>query len=217
MSPRVGVAAFPDPDFEDWRTHARSFEGMALVHGVQKILGDRSGSSESYNATEITANTFKLVGQKPILGRDFTLSDEMPALRRSPFSATFWERRYGKDPAILRQAVPINGIPTAVIGIMPDGFSFPQKLDLWVPLVLMPDIRKRDVRDTWFVVGRVADGVTIEAAEAELETIGKRLERAYPATNQGFLPHVRNFREFFIFENEDVIYVSMRGPSVSCC
>ena len=66
------------PDFEDWRAHARSFEGMALVHGVQKILGDRNGFSESYSATEITADTFKLVGQKPILGRDFTPSDEMP-------------------------------------------------------------------------------------------------------------------------------------------
>ena len=64
------------PDFEDWRAQAMSFEGMALVHGVQRILSDQSGFPESYNATEITANTFMLAGQKPILGRDFTPSDE---------------------------------------------------------------------------------------------------------------------------------------------
>ena len=200
------------PDFEDWRAQARSFEGMALVHGVQKILSDQSGFPESYNATEITADTFTLVGQKPILGRDFTPSDETPgAAPVAILSYGFWERRYGKDPAILGQTVRINGTPTTVIGIMPDGFSFPQKLDLWVPLVPTPDVRKRDARDTWFVFGRLADGVTIEAARAEMETIGKRLERAYPATNQGVLPQVRNFREFFIFENEDVIYTSMWG------
>ena len=200
------------PDFEDWRAQARSFERMALVHGVQKILSDQNGFSESYNATEITADTFTLVGQKPILGRDFTPADEVPgAAPVAILSYSFWERRYGKDPAIIGQAVRINGTPTAVVGVMPDGFSFPQKLDLWVPLVPTPDVRTRDARDTWFVFGRVADGVTIEAAKAEMETIGQRLERAYPATNEGFLPHVRNFREFFIFENEDVIYTSMWG------
>ena len=200
------------PDFEDWRGQARSFEGMALVHGVQRILSDENGFSESYNATEMTADAFKLVGQKPILGRDFTQADEIPgAAPVAILSYGFWERRYGKDPAMLGGTIRMNGTPTTVIGIMREGFSFPQKLDLWVPLVATPEVRQRDARDNWFVFGRVADGATIDAAKAELETIGKRLERAYPVTNQGVLPQVRNFREFFIFENEDVIYTSMWG------
>jgi len=200
------------PDFEDWRAQATSFTGMALVHGAQRILSDQKGFPESYDATEITADTFTLVGQKPILGRDFTSSDEIPgAAPVVILSYSFWQRRYGKDAGVLGQTVRINGAPTTVIGIMPEGFSFPQKLDLWVPLVPTPDVRRRDARDTWFVFGRVRDGVSIASATAEMETIGKRLERAYPATNRGFLPHVRNFREFFIFENEDVIYASMWG------
>ncbi len=200
------------PDFEDWRAQATSFEDMALVHGVQRILSDQSGFPESYNATEITANTFTLAGRKPMLGRDFQPSDETPgAPPVAILSYGFWERRYGKDPSILGQTVRINGTPTAVVGIMPDGFSFPQKLDLWVPLIPTPDVRKRGARDTWFAFGRLSDGVTSQAATAEMETIGKRLEHDYPLTNQGVLPQVRNFREFFIFENEDVIYMSMWG------
>ena len=100
----------------------------------------------------------------------------------------FWERRYGKDPAIVGRTVRMNGAPTTVIGVMPQGFSFPQKLDLWVPLVPTPKVLKRENRDTWMAFGRMADGVTIESARAEMETIGKRLAIAYPLTNRDILP-----------------------------
>ena len=200
------------PDFEDWRAQAKSFEGMAIVHGVGKILSDESGMAESYDSTEVSAGTFQLVGQRPILGRDFSPSDETPgAPPVAILSYSFWERRYGKDPAMVGQMVRINGVPTAVIGIMAQGFSFPQKQDLWVPLVPTPDVRKRAARDTWFVFGRLAEGVTIPRARAEMTTIGRRLESAYPLTNQGFLPIVRNFREFFIGPNEATMYKSMWG------
>jgi putative ABC transport system permease protein len=200
------------PDFEDWRAQAKSFEGMALVHGASKILGDKSGFAESYESTEVSAGTFQLLGQRPMLGRDFTLSDETPgAPPVAILSYGFWERRYGKDPAIVGQMVRINGVPTAVIGIMTQGFSFPQKQDLWVPLMPAPDVRRRAARDTWFVFGRMAEGVTINSARAEMNAIGRRLESAYPLTNQGFLPIVRNFREFFIGPNEIVLYRSMWG------
>jgi putative ABC transport system permease protein len=200
------------PDFEDWRAQAKSFEGMALVHGASKILSDKSGFAESYESTEVSAGTFQLLGQRPMLGRDFTLSDETPgAPPVAILSYGFWERRYGKDPAIVGQMVRINGVPTAVIGIMTQGFSFPQKQDLWVPLMPAPDVRRRAARDTWFVFGRMAEGVTINSARAEMNAIGRRLESAYPLTNQGFLPIVRNFREFFIGPNEIVLYRSMWG------
>ena len=123
------------PDFEDWRTQAHSFEGMALVHGVQQTFSDQSGFPETYYTTEVSADTFKLVGQKPFLGRDFTASDETPgATPVAILRYGFWERRYGKDPAILGRRVQINGVATIVIGVMPRGFSFPQNQDLWVPL-----------------------------------------------------------------------------------
>ena len=212
ISRRAGVAACPIRILRTGELRRGRSKGWRSSTGCRRSSAIRTAFRRVTTRPKSLPTLSKLVGQKPILGRDFTPSDEMPgAAPVAILSYSFWERRYGKDPAILGQAVRINGTPTAVIGIMPEGFSFPQKLDLWVPLVPTPDVRKRDARDTWFVFGRVADGVTIEAARAEMETIGKRLERAYPATNQGFLPQVRNFREFFIFENEDVIYTSMWG------
>jgi putative ABC transport system permease protein len=74
-----------------------------------------------------------------------------------------------------------------------------------------PDVLKRENRSTWFVVGRMADGVSVESARAEIETIGKRLERADPVTEKGSSPEVRNFREFFIGSNATLIYTVMWG------
>ena len=202
------------PDFEDWRAQAASFEGMALVHGVPATVTDGNGFPERYDATEVSAGTFTLVGQQPILGRDFAPSDETPGaapvviLRHG-----FWERRFGGDRNIIGRTVRLNGVPATVIGVMPAGFSFPQNQDLWVPLVPTPDVRQRDVRNTWFVVGRMRDGVTIESARAEMETIGRRLGEAYPRSNQGrnLVPYVVNFEEFFIGRNAALIYKAMWG------
>ncbi|MDP9170430.1 MAG: ABC transporter permease, partial [Acidobacteriota bacterium] len=202
------------PDYEDWRAQARSFTDLAIVHGVLSTFSDNNVFARSCDATEVSANTFSLVGPRPVMGRDFTPSDEVPgAAPVVMLSYGFWERVYGKDPAILGHIVRINGTPTAVIGIMPRGFSFPQKQDLWVPLIPTPEIRKRDARGAWFVFGRLNEGVTLLGARAEMEGIGRRLGSAYPRTNQGrnLIPYVQNFNEFFFFENENVVYRSMWG------
>ena len=200
------------PDFEDWRASAKSFEGMALVHGVQQTYSDQSGFPETAYTTEVSADTFTVVGQRPLLGRDFAPSDELPgAAPVAILSHGFWERRYGKDPAIVGHGVRINGALTTVIGVMPQGFSFPQNQDLWLPLVPTAEVRTRENHNTWFVFGRMADGVTIETARAEMAAIGKRLESAYPATNKGFPPIVYTFSEFFIGPNATLIYRAMWG------
>ena len=150
------------PDFEDWSAQSKSFEGMAIVHGVRKVLSDQNGFSESYDATEVSAGTFGLVGQKPFLGRDFTPSDEIfGAPPVAILSDGFWERRFGRDPEIIGKTIRMNGAPTTVIGVMPHGFSFPQKQDLWVPLVKTPEVLRRENRGQWFAFGRLAEGATM--------------------------------------------------------
>ena len=200
------------PDFLDWRAQSRSFSGMAIVHGVGLTVGDANGFAESLNGNENSADTFRLVGQKPMLGRDFTAEDEKPgAAPVAILNYGFWERRYGKDPSIIGRTIRLNGAPTTLVGVMPKGFSFPQTTDVWVPLVQTPSVIKRENRNTWMVIGRLADGVTAESASAEMEMIGKRLAIAYPQTNRDLLPRVQTFTEFFIGPNGTLIYASMWG------
>jgi putative ABC transport system permease protein len=212
IAPRGSNCCVSYPDFLDWRTQAKSFQGMAIVHGVGKILSDPSGFAQRLDATEVSANTFRLVGQRPILGRDFAPSDEIPgAPAVAILSYGFWESRCGKDPAVVGRALRMNDVRTTVIGVMPSAFSFPQKQDLWVPLVTTPTVLKRENRDTWMAIGRMADGVTIQSAQQEMEVIGKRLAIAYPVTNQDLVPEVQNFTQFFIGADAATLYGAMWG------
>jgi predicted permease len=199
-------------DFEDYRAQAKSFTDIEITHGIGSVVSGTNGFPENIDITEVSSGTFQLAGQRPIMGRDFTPPDAEPGSARvAILNYGFWERRFGKDPSILGRAIRINGVPTTVIGIMPRGFSFPQKADAWVPLVRTAEALKRDNRDTWFAFGRLRPGVTIENARTEINTITKRLAIAYPATHQYPPATVWNFHQFFIGPDAALIYGSMWG------
>jgi predicted permease len=200
------------PDFQDWRAQSRSFEGMGAVADLRITLSDNAGMLQIYSATRISANGFQVLGQQPILGRDFVPADELPGAEPvAVLTYRFWEQRFGKDPAVIGRVLRINDSPTTIIGVMRDGFSFPQNQDLWVPLVPDAVTSLRDVRGLWFAFGRLAKGVTRESARAELEGIGAQLARAYPQTNAGWVPGPRSFSEFFIGPNATATYGALWG------
>ena len=200
------------PDFEDWRAQAKSFTGMGAVADLKLTLAGEAGGAEKLDATLLTPGAFELLGQAPILGRDFTPADAKPgAAPVALLSHGLWERRYGRDPAVLGRTLRLNGGAATIIGVMREGFSFPQKVDLWMPLVPDANLQRREARGMWFAFGRLAEGATVQGARAEMETIGRRLAAAYPATNRDVIPRLRRFHEFFIGPNSALIYISMWG------
>jgi putative ABC transport system permease protein len=202
------------PDFEDWRAQATLFTSMALVHGVPATVTIGAGHPQLTSATEVTANTFRLVGQRPILGRDFVDADMHPgAPAVAVLRYTAWQRWFSGDAAVIGRTIRVNGRPLTVIGVRPRGFSFPQNQDVWVPLVPTPDVRRRDARENWFALGRLSEGVTIARARAEMDTIGRRLAASYPATNDGRnrVPRVYTFEDFFIGAGAAAVYRAMWG------
>jgi predicted permease len=201
------------PDFVDWRNQATSFADMALVQGTYQTLTDGTDYAETYYTTKITANTFGLVGQQPLLGRDFVADDELPGADAvAILTYKFWDQRYAKDPNVLGRKVRLDGAVTTIIGVMPSGFFFPQNQVIWVPKVRTAEVARRGNRENWFVVGRLSAGATLESARAELVTIGHRLEAAYPETNTS-VPHVTTFREMFIGKRATMIYAAMIGAA----
>src|SRR5215472_5807324 len=204
---RIGGASYPD--FCDWRARAKSFEGMGAANGMRATISDQTGLPESYQATQISANLFRLIGQKPFVGRDFTAADEA---RGSPQVAilTFglWERRYGRDPAVVGRRIRINSAPATIIGVMAKDFSFPFNQELWMPLTPTDAFEKRENR---FVIGfgRMAKGVNVKAARAEIEGIGRNLASAYPLTNQNFAPVDMTYNEFYLGPMVSTIFETM--------
>jgi putative ABC transport system permease protein len=201
------------PDLEDWRAETQSLVELGAVADMKVILNDERTFPERHTATRITPNTFRLLGVQPLLGRDFGKADALPgATSVAILTYKFWQRGYGKDPKIIGKTLHINGAPPAtVVGVMPDGFSFPQNQDLWIPLIQTPDLQQRDARTLWIAFGRMADGVTRDEVKTEFRTIGNRLAAAYPQTNEGQLPQIDSFISFFVSSNAALIFGALWG------
>jgi predicted permease len=145
----------------------------------------------------MTANSFDLIGQKPILGRDFSPQDAQIGV--SPVAILgygIWKNRYGGDRNIIGRTIRLNEIPTTIIGIMPEGLRFPLSSALWLPLIPSGDLQKRDDREI-VVFGRMAPGVTLPAARAEMAVVARRLQSAYPKSNAGVITEVDTFNDTF--------------------
>jgi hypothetical protein len=109
-----------------------------------------------------------------------------------------WQCRVAGRVDAVGTTVHIDGAPATVIGVLPERFEFPYKIDgdLWLPLVHTPELEQRGLTPGGFTaVARLRDGVTLAEARTELETINRRLEAAYPDTNRGVVPIVATHAE----------------------
>jgi len=185
------------PDFREFRDHAKSFQSLVAYHFAPVNLSDASGLPERYPAMQITANGFSAFAQKPVAGRDFVAADELPgATPVAMLAHALWERRYGKDPSIVGKKIRVNEVPTIVIGVMPPEMQFRTNVDLWTPLIPTGDWEKRENR-ALIIVGRLAQSASLQSARAELDTISRRLESAYPATNKDIGIIVLEGKDYF--------------------
>lgn len=203
------------PDVAEWR-RAPSFEDIALVRGVFHTLAEPGNAPDTAFTTEVTANTFRLLGVAPILGRDFTPEDAAPdAAPVLILRYDAWVRRFAADPRAIGRSIRVDGVATTIVGVMPDGFAFPAEQELWTPLVPTAAARRRDIGYARFAYGRLAASATLAGARAELETIGARLADAYPATNRGLTPVVSGFDDWFVGPRVRDLYWNLWG-AVGC-
>jgi putative ABC transport system permease protein len=196
-------------DFEDWRTQAHSFEGMAFVGEKNISLSYGEGHSFDGNAFTLSTNAFGLLGVKPTLGRDFVPADE--ASGAAPvviLNHRLWESRFGGRRDVVGTSVLVNKAPATIIGVMPEGFDFPTQFDVWMPYVRGPEVNQR-APEAFLAFGRLRDGINLQEARAELETINRRLETAYPATNRGVVTKVDTYSQSWIGPDAPVIYGSL--------
>ncbi len=203
-------------DFQDWRALAKSFDGMAFVSGSLITLSDGRGFPENYAGSQVSASTFHVLRQTPLIGRDFAPADERPGADPVVIvSYQLWTQRFGKDPALVGRTVRLNGVQTTVIGVMAEGFSFPYNEVLWMPATVTAEFQQRQARRLWLVFGRLSEGATLASARAELETIGQALAEAYPQTNHGVRPVVQSYNEFWVGSRATMIYTCLLG-AVGC-
>ncbi len=186
------------PNFLDWQSRNRVFERMALYEYLGFNLSGES-EPEAVAGIRVTNEVFRILGVRPLLGRDFTPADDAGTNGRVVMlSYGLWRRRFGSDAAIVGKAIRINTLPYTVVGVMPQAFAFPSTGHaLWVPIGLNEEDRGRGSHSFWSIA-RLNPGVSLERARAELRAIGDQLAKEYPAANNGETANVLPMRDLWL-------------------
>jgi len=175
----------------------RSGENRVLAatgFAFANITGD--GAPELVLGRRVTANFFSVLGVQPVLGRPFTAADEATGQRVVVISYALWQRRYNGDRGIIGRTISMSGQNAAasasdvkyeVVGVAPAPFVFLSRdIDYWIPMQFSPEEAANRGNHFMDVVARLKPGVSIEAADSDIEAIASRLSEQYPDTNRDF-------------------------------
>ena len=175
-------------NFLDWRRQAAAFDEMAAWDDWGMALTG-TGEPEELSTVGVSPNLFSLLGVAPVLGRAFVPEEENRGRDRVVvLSHDFWTGRLGGDPAVIGRTLTLDGEPYQVVGVMPEGFRFPDQasVSLWNPLAFDASALVSRAERRFNVIGRLAPGATPADAKAQLELVAARLARAHPETNAGW-------------------------------
>jgi predicted permease len=198
------------PDVQDWHDQSSSFEAMAYYSSRESAV--LSGSTAEYaRVTGVSPEFFRVFATAPILGRLFNAEEMRPGAGGAVLiSHAYWQSHFGGNPGVLGQSVRVSGLQP-IVGVLPPGFGFPNRTDLWVPLAVDSPPR------TWqsfLAVARLKPQVSLEQAQSELTLIASRLEQQYPESNQGRSVAVARMRDDMVGGIRLTLYVLLAAVSV---
>ena len=216
-NPEAGFPRFSSspPNVVDWREQSRSFQGLAGFTGASLNLTAPGTTPERLSGAAVTAGFFRTVGVEPLLGRGFEDAEDRPGAEKVVvLSHDLWARRFGSASDVLGRRITLDGEARTVVGVMPEGFAFPRReTEAWVPLAM--EITET-LRGAHFlgVVARLRDGVTLEAARTEMDTIAARLAEEHPDSNKGWGVNVVPLREVVVEDIRPALLVLMATVAI---
>ena len=170
-----------------WRRQSQSFTDMAVLDPVSATLTDRDGA-ERIGVARTSPNFFPLLGVQPLHGRSFSAEDAEQRRRLAVIGYRFWQRRFGGSRGAIGASIVLDGLPSEIIGIMPEAPGvFGLGADVWEPHTLFPDWEVRRATPntgSWFVIGRLRPGVTVDQAQAEMSAIARARDAEVPAAER---------------------------------
>lgn len=201
----VGGYTVAAPNYLDWQRQNSVFQSMALYeyHGYNLADG---GEPEQLGGLRVTGGVFEVLGVAPMLGRGLIPADDPEGSPRVVvLSHGLWKRRFGADSSLVGKTIRLNREPWQVVGVMPPGFAFPSVWQqLWVPVRFNAEDQGRGSHSFW-AIARLKGGVSLDAAQSELRTIGDRLAAEYPATNTGESVNVFPMRDLWVQDTRQTL------------
>ena len=170
-------------DFARWREELESIEDLGAFRTLERNLATEGGVPEPVRIAEVSASAFRVARVAPLMGRVLVAADEQigaPAVVVIGYDV--WQTRLNGDPDVVGRIVRLGGAQSIVVGVMPKQFAFPVSHNLWAPLRL--GVHERRQGPEIHVFGRLASGVTLERAQAELTAMGTRTATEFPDTHE---------------------------------
>lgn len=167
-----GIAAY---QYLAWKDRNTTFDDLAAFTDNNFNLTG-IGEPERLSCAQVTASLFSTLKVQPLRGRFFLPEEDKPGANNVVIvSERFWQRRYGRDEAILQSTLTLDNKLYSIVGVMPASFRFPGEFDVWLPIALDP-VRetKGDFVSLIEVVGRLKPAATLTGAQAELSLIARQ-------------------------------------------
>ena len=174
-------------DYVDWKGRNEVFETLSgYVYSLAGLVGP-SGDAELLFVAATSADFFRTLRVRPLLGRTFRPGEDQAGRDHvAVLGYGLWTRRFGGEPDVVGREITLDGRARTVIGVMPPAFEFPTGArEVWTPLVLAEASRNDRRNHSVMTVARLRPGVTLPHARARMEALGVRLAEIHPRTNAG--------------------------------
>ena len=198
-------------DFAVWRTELSAIQELGAAEWLLSNLVTGDGRGEPIAAVAMTASAFQMTRVPPLMGRTLVAADESPSASLVVVVGyDVWQTRFGADPDVLGRTVLVNEVEHTIVGVMPPGFGFPKNQELWMPLRVNPALEPLQGPQV-FVFGRLAPGMTLDMARAELDRYVARAVIEHPEAYEHLHARVLGYAEdaFFIMVEEDVRFLNV--------
>ncbi len=211
---RIALSNIGPVRLEDWNSRNSTFE--ALTGYYNEDISDSSGDlPERLKQSNVAPRFLDVWGVAPMLGRGFAPVDHANgAAPVAMISERYWRRRFNGDAAVLGTSQPIGARSFTLVGVLPASFTLPDRdVDVWVALVYAPFTQSR--QSAWFrSFGRLKQGVTQDAAHADLEVIQAQLATEFPDTDARLKPEVQSYKETIVGSARGSLWLVFAAVSV---
>jgi len=181
-----GLAAY---EYLAWRDRSKAFTEVAAYSDDNFNLTGL-GEPERISCAQVTASLFPLLGVQPLQGRVFSQEEDRPAAAGTVVvSEGFWQRRYGRNPAMIGSDLTLNDKKYTIVGVLPASFRFPSEYEIWMPMALDPVVETQgDTFSLIDVVARLKPGMSFQGAQADINLISQQVSEQHQAQGKEALP-----------------------------
>jgi predicted permease len=168
------------PEFIYWKEHSQAWESIAVYDfGGPGLNLSTSSSSDQIQGQHVSQQFFRVLGARPLLGRDFEPSEDLPnGAHAAILSYPLWSHRFSADPKIIGRKLDLSGQPYTVVGVMPPGFAGLREADVWLPL--QADPASTDDAHYLFTTARLKPGMSVASDNAQLKLVAAGFRRTHP-------------------------------------